>query len=223
MTHFSLSSGIALVMFASATIGAQAVLRPGPSGRATSQVTLAYPRPATPVPAAAPAPAPATPGTAMGGMAGMTTPGAAVAPVAKPLTIRVDYGQPHLRGRLMHTDSLLPFDKPWRLGSNNSTTLTSDVDLMLGSAPLAKGTYVLYAIPSRTSWKLIVQRSAGQSAMTYADSNDVVRIDLRHTRLAEPLESLTMWLVPVLDSSPARGELRFAWGTDQLSVPWSVR
>jgi len=142
---------------------------------------------------------------------------------AKPLSIKLEYGQPHLRGRTLHTDSLVPYDKPWRTGASENTTLTTDVDLVLGGATLAKGSYVLYTIPGRNGWKLVVQRNVGQPAIQYSDSNDVARIDLRHATLTSPLESLTMWLIPSLTPGPAHGELRFAWGTDQLSADWSVK
>src|SRR5437868_6622223 len=115
---------------------------------------------------------------------------------AKPLSIKLDYGQPHLRGRTLHTDSLVPYDKAWRTGANANTTLTTEVDLVLGGATLPKGSYVLYTIPGRNTWKLVVQRSVGQPEIVYSDSNDVARIDLRHTALASPVESFTMWLIP---------------------------
>lgn len=161
-------------------------------------------------------------------MPGMTPAPAGAATVAtppapKPMAIRLDYGQPHLRGRALHTDSLVPYDKPWRMGANGSTTLTTDVDMVLGGTPLARGTYVLYTVPSRAGWKLVIQRSVGQSAMQFADSNDVARIPLRHTMLTAPAESLTMWLIPSPDTTVARGELRIAWGTDQLSADWLVK
>lgn len=206
-----------LALAGATTLQAQAALRASPSGRATTEVTLSVPRPA---------------GTPMAGMAGMgmtpatgaaAAPAAAATPAPKPLSIRVDYGQPHLRGRTLHTDSLVPYDKPWRLGANASTTLTTDVDLSIGGATVPKGAYVLYAIPRRDSWSLVIQRNVGQSAMQYADSNDVARIELRRTSLAAPVESLTMWLIPAGGAGPAAGELRFAWGTQQLSTSWAVK
>ena len=195
------------------SLGAQAILRVAPSGRATSDVSLSYPRPAV------------APGTAgMAGMAGMAAPAAApAAPAPAPLVIRVDYGQPHLRGRILHGDSLVPYGKAWRTGAGGSTLLTTDVDLMLGGKPLAKGTDVLFSIPDRAEWVLVVQRRVNQSPMQYADSNDVARIPLRHSTLASPFESLTMWLIPSTGTGPAHGELRFAWGTDQLSADWALR
>jgi len=156
-------------------------------------------------------------------MPAATTP----APAAAPLSIRIDYGQPHLRGRALNTDSLVPFDRPWRTGANNATTLSTGVDIVLGGQTVPKGTYVVWTIPSRTGWKLIIQKSAApagmQPAMVYEPANDVARIDLRQQTMASPVESLTMWLIPSNAPGAARGELRMAWGTTMLSTDWSVR
>ena len=143
-------------------------------------------------------------------------------PGAQPVSIKLDYGQPHLRGRTLHTDSLVPYDKPWRTGANNPTTLTTGVELVLGGTTLAPGTYVLYTIPSRTTWKLIVQKSANQTA-EYDAQYDVGRIDLRRQALSAPVESLTMWLVPSTAPGKGRGELRLAWGNSMLSTDWSLK
>ncbi len=146
---------------------------------------------------------------------------------AKPATIRIDYGQPHLRGRRINTDSLVPYDQPWRTGANAATTLTTDVDLVIGGATVPKGTYVLQTMPSRTGWKLFVQKTGAQSpmmaAMMYDPANDIARIDLRETTLATPLESLTIWLIPSTQPGQARGELRLSWGTAALATDWSVK
>jgi hypothetical protein len=186
---------IALSLLGFATLPAQQDLRPAPSGRATSVVSLSVPRP----------------------------PGAAEAPPsAPPVTITLDYGQPHLRGRQPHSDSLVPYDKPWRTGANDATTLTTGVDLVLGGATLPAGKYVLYTIPSRGDWKLIIQKPAGQTA-EYKPEFDVARVDLKRRQLADPVESLTMWLIPSTAPGKARGELRLAWGASLLSTTWSVK
>ena len=189
---------IVLSLTTATSLAAQPGLRAAPSGRATSVVTLSVPRdPATPAPAA---------GT----------------PIAPPVTIVLDYGQPHLRGRALHTDSLVPYDKPWRMGANDATTLTTGVDLIVGGATLPAGKYALYTIPSRGDWKLIVQKFAGQTA-EYDAAKDFARADLRRSPLTEPVESLTMWLIPSTAPGKAQGELRVAWGKSMLSVPWSLK
>ena len=140
-----------------------------------------------------------------------------------PKSIRVDYGQPHLRGRKLHTDSLVPYDKLWRTGANDPTTLTTDVDLVVGGTTIPKGAYVLYTIPGRTAWSLILQKSVGQSTTDYNAASDVARISIRPQTSAAPVESLTMWLIPSTQPGAGRGELRLAWGTTVLSTEWSVK
>jgi hypothetical protein len=136
--------------------------------------------------------------------------------------IRIDYGQPHLRGRTLHTENLVPYDRPWRTGANEVTTLTTDVDLVVGGAALPAGSYVLFTLPSRSQWKLIIQRNAGQDAR-YDAAHDVAQVDLRHRPLEAPVESLSFALIPSTEPGAARGELRLAWGMNELSTDWSVR
>ena len=146
---------------------------------------------------------------------------------AQPARIRIDYGQPALRGRKLFTDSLVPYDKTWRTGANGASMLTTDVDLTIGGMSVPKGTYVLQSVPSRTGWKLLIQKDVGQSpmaaAMTSKGENDVARIDLRVSELASPIESLTMWLIPSIQPGTPHGELRIAWGTIALSTDWTLR
>ena len=146
---------------------------------------------------------------------------------ATPAKIRIDYGQPNLRGRKLLTDSLVPYDKAWRMGANGATMLTTDVDLMIGGSTVPKGTYVLQALPSRTGWKLLVQKDMGVSpmaaAMTYNPANDIARIDMRQTALPMPLETLTMWLVPSRDPGAPHGRLAIGWGSILLATDWSMK
>lgn len=145
----------------------------------------------------------------------------------KPAAIRIDFGQPHLRGRQLHSGNLVPFDSTWRLGANDATTLTTDVALTIGGKELPRGTYVLQAVPKRAGWTLIVSRNPGtsamQAAMSNAAANEMARISLRSTTLQSPVESLSFWLIPSSQPGPAKGELRISWGTTQLSTDWATK
>ncbi|HEX9165141.1 MAG TPA: DUF2911 domain-containing protein [Gemmatimonadales bacterium] len=141
-------------------------------------------------------------------------------PAGPSYRIRVDYGQPHLRGRTLHTGELVPYDQPWRTGANAATTLMTEVDLVVGGANIPKGTYVLFTIPSATGWKLVLQKDANQGG-EYKQENDVARVDLKVRTLSAPLESLTIWLVPT--AGAARGELRISWGLTEASTEWAVK
>lgn len=145
---------------------------------------------------------------------------------AKPSIIRLDYGQPHLRGRMIHTDSLVPYDEIWRTGANAATTLTTDVDLVIGGASVPKGKYVVMTLPSRAGWKLILQKEPAQPPppdSRYNPALDVARIGLKQTALATPLESLTMWLIPSRGPGAPRGQLVIAWGNVSLSTDWTMK
>lgn len=146
---------------------------------------------------------------------------------AQPLKIKIDYGQPNLRGRALLTDSLVPYDKAWRTGANGATMLTTDLDLVIGGLSVPKGTWVVQSMPSHSGWKLLIQKdvaqSAMQAAMTYNPANDIARIDLTRTNVATPLESLTMWLIPSRQPGAPHGDLVIAWGTVRLSTEWSVK
>jgi hypothetical protein len=170
---------------------AQANLRPHPSGRASSEVVLAYPQ-------------------------GQAPPG------ATNVSIKIDYGVPHLRGRTLHAGDVVPYDVAWRTGANALTTLTTGANLRVGGVAVPIGTYVVYTLPSRQSWTLILQTPVGQSPTAYDATHDIARIDLRMTKLPQPIESLSIWLIPSTATDAARGELRLAWGTSQLSTDWVV-
>ncbi|MDF1504724.1 DUF2911 domain-containing protein [Roseisolibacter sp. H3M3-2] len=144
----------------------------------------------------------------------------AAARVAGPSKIRIDYGQPHLRGRRLHTDSLVPYDRLWRTGANDPTTLTTDVDLTIGGTAVPKGSYVVQSMPARAGWQLVLQKPPAAQG---GQPTDVARIPLRAVTLPQAVESLTFWLIPSTQPGAARGELRFAWGTTALAADWQVR
>jgi DUF2911 family protein len=148
-----------------------------------------------------------------------------------PARITVDYGQPHARGRTIVGSSIVPFDAVWRTGANEATSLTTDVDLTIGGVAVPKGAYTLYTLPSRSGWKLIINKNTGQWGTDYLSEHDLARIDLRARQLREPLDSFSIWLVPDVTRNAdggitgglSRGALRLAWADVELSTDWSVR
>jgi hypothetical protein len=143
-----------------------------------------------------------------------------------PSRIAITYGQPHARGRRIE-GGLVPLDTVWRFGANTATALHTDVDLTLGDVRLEAGDYSLFVLYTRTGWQLIVNRRTGIWGTDYDRTRDVGRISLTNRTLAEPEESLTIYLVPE-SARPAqgyaelRGLLRIKWGRTELSTTWRV-
>ena len=138
-----------------------------------------------------------------------------------PLKVRIDYGQPHARGRQI-LGGVVPFDSVWRTGANSSTTLTTEVDLIVGGVEVPKGSYSLYSLPARSGWSLIVNKNTGQWGTEYDQSHDLARIPLRARTLKESVESLMMVLQPD-NQPPVKGVLRLAWGDFELSTDWRLK
>lgn len=143
-----------------------------------------------------------------------------------PSRIAISYGQPHARGRTVE-GGLVPRDTVWRFGANAATTLHTDLDLTLGTMKLPRGDYSLFILYTGSAWQLVVNRGTGQWGTDRDASKDIGRVALASRTLAEPEESLTIYLVP---NSPQprtgyaelAGVLRIKWGRTELTTPWSV-
>ena len=147
--------------------------------------------------------------------------------LAGPARIAIDYGQPHLRGRnVIGMPGVVPWDSVWRTGANMSTQLSTEVDMTIGNTFVPRGVYTLFSLPTRNGWKLVISKEVLQWGTDYDPSKDFARIDLRQRTLAEPVESLTFWLIPAIENAPSttfpHGILKFAWGTTELSTDWKV-
>ena len=147
--------------------------------------------------------------------------------LAGPAKITIDYGQPHLRGRnVIGMPGVVPWDTVWRTGANIATQLSTEVDITIGNTFVPRGVYSLFSLPTRSGWKLVISKEVNQWGTDYDPSKDFARVDLRQRTLAEPVESLTFWLVPAIEPQTSKtfphGVLKFAWGTTELSADWKV-
>ncbi|MFN8573329.1 MAG: DUF2911 domain-containing protein [Gemmatimonadaceae bacterium] len=144
-------------------------------------------------------------------------------PAPTPLKIRIEYGQPHARGRAVAGALAGDLGNVWRLGANEATSFTTPVDLTVGTLTIPKGEYTLFVETSKAGeWKLIVNKRTKEWGTDYDAKSDLGRVALTSRTLVTPIESLSIWLIPSGDGAP-KGELRFGWGTREFSVPWSVK
>lgn len=143
-----------------------------------------------------------------------------------PSRIAISYGQPHARGRQI-VGGLVPIDTVWRFGANTATALHTDVDMTIGELAVPRGDYTLFLRYAKTGWQLIVNRGTAMWGTDYDSSKDLGRVALNVRTMAEPEESLSIYLVP--DSErPAdgyaalSGVLSIKWGNTELSTRWVV-
>jgi len=127
-------------------------------------------------------------------------------------TITIDYSAPSKRGRVIF-GGLVPYDKVWRTGANAATTLTTDVDLMIGSLHVPAGKYSLFTIPGEKEWTLIVNKQTGMWGTRYDESQDLGRVKMKVSTVNEPVEMFAIGIGPTLS---------FTWDTTKAWIPVMV-
>ena len=107
------------------------------------------------------------------------------------VSIKVDYHSPKVKGRTIW-GGLEPYDKVWRTGANNATTIEVSDDVKIGNNKMPKGKYALFTIPKKgDSWTVIINKEAEQwGAYNYKESEDLFRFDVEVKRTLELNESL---------------------------------
>ncbi len=81
------------------------------------------------------------------------------------LYIKVTYGQPYKRNRLVF-GGIIPYGKIWRTGANEATELTISQDIMVGDTRLKTGTYTVFTVPGSDKWSFILNTELGQWGST---------------------------------------------------------
>jgi hypothetical protein len=110
-------------------------------------------------------------------------------------------------------------DTLWRTGANAATQFRSDVDLVIGGATVPAGTYTLWTATTPSGYRLAINRQVGQWGTVYDATRDLVRVPLRESSVASPVERFTIDVEP----TNAGALLDFTWGTKRLSVPLSPK
>jgi hypothetical protein len=142
---------------------------------------------------------------------------------APTMKVAVNYGQPWARGRVVE-GGLIPNGSVWRLGANEATAFTTDVNLRIGALSVPKGSYTLFTLWSPAAgMQLIVNKETGQWGTDYKQPSDLGRVPMTARTLADTRDALSITLEPAAaTATPAGGTIRITWGKSEFSVPFTV-
>lgn len=146
------------------------------------------------------------------------SPRASVSQVVGITRIAIEYHRPAVKGRTIWGE-LVPYDKVWRLGANEATTIEFSDPVKVAGREVPAGTYGFFAIPGKEKWTLILNKRSRQwGAFAYKTEEDVLRFAVT-PETAPATEWMTFSLSPA-----GRNELRveFAWEKVRLSFPVEV-
>lgn len=90
--------------------------------------------------------------------------------------ISINYSQPSMKGREVF-GGLVPYEKIWRTGANEATTIETDKEIGVNGGVLPAGKYALFTIPGEKEWTIIFNSETEQwGSYNYDDSKDALRV-----------------------------------------------
>ena len=93
--------------------------------------------------------------------------------------VTIDYSRPGVKGRTIW-GALVPYNKVWRAGANEATTINFTTDVTIEGKNLPAGKYGFFTIPNKDSWTLIFNKVADQwGAFQYNEAEDALRITVK--------------------------------------------
>jgi tetratricopeptide (TPR) repeat protein len=138
--------------------------------------------------------------------------------------ITLVYSRPSIKGRtlFMENSDLAPLGKMWRTGANAATRLTFTDRVNFGGKDLDTGSYVLYTIPGKTEWEIILNKGLTNGGTDgYKESEDVVRFKTPATNVSGMnIESFTMEFTNL---KPESCDLSLLWGNTMVSIPITTK
>ena len=106
--------------------------------------------------------------------------------------MRVVYSRPQKKGRTIFGD-LVKYGEPWRLGANETTTITFYEDVMVGGAEVKKGTYGLMAVVGESEWEFVLHKAvASWGVANHNDADNVASAKASVSAAPSTVEALSM-------------------------------
>ncbi len=131
-------------------------------------------------------------------------------------SIEVVYSRPNIKGRTVFGD-LVPFGKLWRTGANAATKLTFGEDVSVGGVAVKAGTYVLYTVPNKDEWEVILNKGLSNWGIDgYKAEENVASFKVKPSSLPTSVETFTILIANVTASS---AEVVVQWDKTQIAIP----
>lgn len=93
--------------------------------------------------------------------------------------VTITYSRPGVKERVIW-GGLVPYDKVWRTGANEATSITFSDEVTIDGKKLPAGTYSLHTIPGKAEWTIIFNKQADQwGSYDYDESKDALRIQVQ--------------------------------------------
>jgi len=132
-------------------------------------------------------------------------------------TIRLHYGRPFKRGRVIF-GGIVPYDSIWRTGANDPTQIDLPFDIQFGQITVPKGRYSIYTIPRKSDWTLIFNTDLQQWPTDPNRSKDLALIPMKWKAPKQQTDQFTIDIEVLKDG----GVIKFTWDQTEAFAPFRI-
>lgn len=127
------------------------------------------------------------------------------------IEVALEFGRPSVKDRNIW-GGLVPYDRVWRTGADECTTITLGSEALIAGQTLPSGRYGLFTIPGEDEWTIIFNSVADQwGSFNYDESKDTLRVQV---------EPRSADFVETLDFEVEGDEVVLRW--EELAVPIAI-
>jgi hypothetical protein len=131
--------------------------------------------------------------------------------------ITLEYSSPAVSGRAIWGE-LVPYNELWRTGANRPTKISFSKDVTIEGKAVPAGSYVLFTIPAKDEWTVIIYNDANVSGTgAYKKENDLIRIKVKPVTI--PLRE--RFAIFVTDFTNEEAVVSLEW--EKVKIPFKVK
>lgn len=129
--------------------------------------------------------------------------------------IRIDYSRPQKKGREIF-GVIVKYNEVWRLGANEATEIKVYKDINIGGKFLKRGTYSMFAIPTKDNWTIIFNSDLDEwGHYSYNKDHDVLKVETPVLENREPVEEFS---IQFNDLEEGKAVMHIAWDMTRVEL-----
>jgi hypothetical protein len=135
----------------------------------------------------------------------------AEATIASGASVKIDYSQPSVKGRVIGKDLEPKEGEVWRTGANEATIFEVSKDVSIEGKTLPAGKYSLFTIVKDGEWTLIFNKTWKQwGAYNYKQADDALRVNVKGKKAATFAEKFVI-------TTNNNGTVTMLWGDYEVN------
>jgi len=132
--------------------------------------------------------------------------------------LKVDYSRPQKNNREVF-GGMVKYNEIWRLGANEATEIKVYKDITIGGKLLKKGTYSMFAIPTKNNWTILFSSDLDYwGHYSYNKNHDVLRVE---TPVVHSTELVEEFSIQFEDLEERKAVMYIAWDMIRVELPIS--